>query len=329
MASKPIKDDNILGYLKRRQFDGRQHTARRYLHLNDAAMIHYAKNCPQVHRVEGLFLPVKAETNLTVEEKHLIHAWSFVKGVLSHNPHVKHSFTIIDGTDWETSKQSEEFELAIEFINVFYSNGSWTIVVCLDEMKRMKKATHYFLNNQFHKKKIFLLEFHDNYPPRLVIDKIAQSIKFTSNQGAPYLFYSNRIFPSVNAVSDPNIEYPVSAAFMMDDVIWYVPRPGRHHHILHSYEYGVFKETAKDKTLHHGFLTNHGNYVSRKRAMFMAARNSQIKGMGTFKMEYVSLSETPHTDADHRFGGIINPQHDCPIKMYSVCEVGLFSEDVW
>lgn len=329
MAARPIKDDNILGYLQRRTFSDCPRVEPRRLRVDDELIIEYANKSVAVTRMDGLFKPMFESDGLTEYEKLLIHAMAFVAGMLTANPGLNQSVTIIDGTNWEDSVQSEKFELAVEFVVLIYSKGKYTAIVSLDQMKRMKKATHYFLRNKFFKRKLFLIEFDPTATTRQILKNISASIQHTVERGAPYLFYTNLIKNELCKIYDTDNEYPVNAAFLVDDVIWSVPRPGRHHHILHSYEYGVFQDNAKNKKSYPGFLTNHGNFVSRKRAMFLAMRNHQIKGMGSFKMDYVTLAEVPHEIPEQRQGGLFNPKYDPHNQFYSICEVGLFSEDVW
>lgn len=77
-----------------------------------------------------------------------------------------------------------------------------------------------------------------------------------------------------------------------DGLIFSLPQPSRHAHILHHAEFPVGK--ANDESEIQGFLCNNGSFLDRRNAYNLAATNGQLR---------------------RRLGGYDGPE--------------LFSEDLW
>jgi hypothetical protein len=66
----------------------------------------------------------------------------------------------------------------------------------------------------------------------------------------------------------------VAAAIMVDDVVAFVPQPGRHHHVMHSlWHQGVKTPAGPDKQ---GFVTSAGRFVGREEARKIAEEAKQL-----------------------------------------------------
>ena len=81
-------------------------------------------------------------------------------------------------------------------------------------------------------------------------------------------------------MTEPKLEFIISAAVQHEEVIFSLPRPNRHYHIVHKmYDMGLPK-TAQQ---HQGFLTTTGRFLDRKEAATLALSNGQIS-----KLKFVS-----------------------------------------
>jgi hypothetical protein len=68
------------------------------------------------------------------------------------------------------------------------------------------------------------------------------------------------------------------------DIVWYAPRPLRHHNVLWIMgDYGVSSSDLAE--CKQGFMTNHGRFLTRSLALILAQRNGQLprNADGTFK----------------------------------------------
>lgn len=68
-------------------------------------------------------------------------------------------------------------------------------------------------------------------------------------------------------------ELIISAAVYHEGLIFSMPRPNRHHHIVHKlHDMGLPKTTQR----YQGFVTTTGRFVDRKEAAVIALANGQI-----------------------------------------------------
>lgn len=133
-------------------------------------------------------------------------------------------------------------------------------------------------------------------------------------------------------------EYPVAAATWIADKVFFVPRPYRHHDVVQSQEYHEYKAKNLDAMSIQGFITNHRNFVSRKRAMEMAVRcKSFLDPMSLvvsnqMEMAYSEIEKQNPPDKlaelALRFMGI-HQEADTGRDGYVMRDVALFSEDMW
>lgn len=79
----------------------------------------------------------------------------------------------------------------------------------------------------------------------------------------------------------------VAAAVKWNDLIFTVPKPGRHHHILHAMDaIGIHpQEVARSEQ---GFLTDSGKFMGRVSALAMALDAKQLIKPATHPTELFS-----------------------------------------
>lgn len=69
------------------------------------------------------------------------------------------------------------------------------------------------------------------------------------------------------------METIAAAAIVFDDVVWSLPAPHRHYHIIEKH----FKETGKNGSGKQGFVTSAGRFVDRYQAASLAYDAKQIE----------------------------------------------------
>lgn len=65
----------------------------------------------------------------------------------------------------------------------------------------------------------------------------------------------------------------LQAAIQQDGQIYTLPRPNRHHHIIHGPMTGIYQRSASVQ----GFLTSAGEFVNREEAARLVLKSGQIK----------------------------------------------------
>ena len=65
----------------------------------------------------------------------------------------------------------------------------------------------------------------------------------------------------------------LQAAIQQDGQLYTLPRPNRHHHIIHGPMTGIYQRSASVQ----GFLTSAGGFVDREEAARLALKSGQIK----------------------------------------------------
>jgi hypothetical protein len=71
----------------------------------------------------------------------------------------------------------------------------------------------------------------------------------------------------------PNDRYIVAAAIKQDGMVCFVPRPGRHHHVIRAMATAGIPIPINGQQ---GFVTSDGLFVDRRRARKIAAQAGQI-----------------------------------------------------
>jgi len=71
-------------------------------------------------------------------------------------------------------------------------------------------------------------------------------------------------------------EMILCAAIKIGDLVLSVPRPGRHHTIIHAWFALTYQQMGKRDDEEQGFLTTKGRFVGRKEAWIIAAEAGQV-----------------------------------------------------
>jgi hypothetical protein len=140
--------------------------------------------------------------------------------------------------------------------------------------------------------------------------------------------YGSAIVRAVEATNTIDNEYPIAAANYLDGVVWYVDRPHRHHHILQSQEFQEAVAGRSHDGIIQGFLTNHGNFVTRYRAMLMALDNRMIVDTPEMAVNLGRHEQKAFHPEEEKMGGILRDQ-DAGWGGFRVAVVPLFSEDLF
>jgi hypothetical protein len=319
------KDPPVVGLVKKKAFSLLPHTRSTMLNpYIDHSLVEFNENCAVTFRIAGLSAPIELPS-LDAPEGLCKKALATVLYVLRKHPELHClPFTIFDGTTWEKAVATRTFGLDIQFINVFWRNEKPVLGVRLAERKVVKNSKHYHLNNTIAFSIIF------EYDPDLSEDQNLLNMRKAvehPNSGAAFSEYGECIAAALADTCRPELEYPVAAASYLDDVIWYVDRPGRHHHVVHSKEYMDVKQGRHNDEVQ-GFLTNHGNFVTRYRGMLMAVTNGMIIDTPAIEVGLKGCEEKMYRDIERHMGGILR-EEDRMAAGYRVADVALFSEDLW
>lgn len=318
MASK--EDRHVVGLVKKVPFNN---PARKRELTVGNPLREFNQNTKNVIRFNGLSDPV-LKPNQSTEELLVRKAFVAVQGILKkHAPLQGIPFTIIDGTSWMDSEAMVEFGLDILYINVYWDRETPVIAVMLGWQKAIKDSRIYRVNNGIEHPVIF------EYDTRLAdIDMFIRIGNACDRQPVSEISYDHAFIfmDALVTTFQGAIEYPVAAATYLDDVIWYVERPHRHFHIAQSTEVHAAQDLLRAKGVNpsilHGFLTNHGNFVSRKRGMYQALMHRTIIDTPEMMVAVSFSKEESH------FAGLLQPE-DMGYNGHRISEVSLFSEDLW
>ncbi|HEX9135949.1 MAG TPA: hypothetical protein VF905_03255 [Nitrospirota bacterium] len=323
------KEELPVGLVKKKAFSLLPHTRSTMLNPRiEVSLIEFNENTSTVFRVAGLSAPIEIP-DMDAPEALCKKALAASVFVLRNHPELhKVPFTIIDGTTWDKVVPTRTFGLDIQFINIFWQGEKPVIAVQLAERKLVKTAGKSFhLNSGIGFPIIFQYD-----PDRSEDENLLHMRRAVGRpgSGAAFYEYGQCIVDALVQTCRPELEYPVAAASYLNDVIWYVDRPGRHHHVIHSQEYLAEKKdrSADDANEVQGFLTNHGNFVGRYRGMLLAVRNNMIIDTPPFLVGLKSCEEKMYREIEQHMGGIIR-EEDRQAGGYRVADVALFSEDMW
>lgn len=295
----------------------------------------FNRNSMHLVRVPRLSSPVEY-TAPHVTEMLCRKAFEIAQNVIIHRPQmVNIPFTIIDGTPWGDSVPSKKPGLDIVYINVFWQDCSPVIAVCIGS-RRIVKNSKVFRTEEEKNRYSIIFEWvmHETEE-----ESSARMLKAITNSTNYHLLksFGTCIAKAISKTCDIGTEYPVAAAVYLDDVIWYADRPYRHPHIVHAVEYLKAKNIGKprdpnDPTAREvqGFITNHGNFVTRYRAMYQALKYRMILDAEelTLKIGPSSVKQRFENEIETKMGGILKPE-DSLKDGYQIAMTGLFTEDVW
>jgi hypothetical protein len=322
------EDEMVVGLVKKKAFANPAHVRSTILNPCVAhSLVEFNENTAIVFRIAGLSKPVEMPS-LETPEVLCKKALAAVIYVLRNHPELHQvPFTIIDGTNWADAVATRTFGLDIQFVNVLWQGTKPVVAIQLAERKLVKTGKVYHLNNTVSFPIIF------QYDPDLTEAENNQRLHRAAGlpgNGAAFYEYGQCIIEALFQTCRPELEYPVAAASYLDDVVWYVDRPGRHHHVIHSKEYLDVKRSLKEGNGEEvqGFLTNHGNFVNRYRGMLLAVRNNMIVDTPPFLVGLTCCEEKMYREIERDMGGIIR-EEDRQAGGYRVADVALFSEDMW
>ena len=289
-------------------------------------------SCKRVFRVAGLSSPVQ-DMNPQTTEILCRRAFIFVKQFLLENPQKQGlPFTLLDGTPYDALVPNEQFGMDVLAISVFW-NGDRAVIANVIGARKMLKTKSTWASVQVDASmQCVVFEWDQNVDEFETVRLMRNSI-FSSTNFQLLKNYGTAIVRAVEETINQENEYPIAAANYLDGVVWYVERPHRHHHILQSQEYqDMLKNSGypadKADGVVQGFLTNHGNFVTRYRAMLMAVENSMIVNTPEMSVGIAANGDKMFQPIEARMGGIIRP-NDQTGKGFRVCVVPLFSEDLF
>uniref|UniRef100_A0AAU7PF42 Uncharacterized protein n=1 Tax=Burkholderia phage vB_BgluM-SURPRISE13 TaxID=3159457 RepID=A0AAU7PF42_9VIRU len=281
----------------------------------------------RVYRLPGLSSPI---TDMNPQTTELLCRRSiiYVKQFLLENPQKRGmSFTLLDGTPWSDIVPNELFGMDVIAISVFW-NGDIPIIACILGPRKMIKTPSTWASSVIDASlNVVVFECNPDEDDFETVRKMRNAI-FSSTNFQLLKNYGTAIVRAVEETIDQENEYPIAAANYLDDVVWYVERPHRHHHILQSKEFQDAIAGRSHDLIVQGFLTNHGNFVTRYRAMLMAIDNRMIVDTPEMSVGIAANGDKMFQPIEARMGGIIR-QNDETGKGFRVCVVPLFSEDLF
>lgn len=231
--------------------------------------------------------------------------------------------TIMDGTSWVDAVATDKPKFGILYANVHWEDDQILMVVMLG-YQRTYKTGKLFRIQDGAATPVFV-RFKPDESSVLVSARVTDYLNRRQYDPVSYQD-SSLVMYSLAGCCNPMMEYPVAAAALLDGVVWFAERPYRHHHIVHSPEYltakkMIPKRLKPEEREVQGFLTNHGNFVHRKRAMHMAASQAML-----VSSEGCIVSQGRMRNFEH--GGIIQ-EADAHRDGMLVVNIDLFSEDIW
>lgn len=302
------------------------------------SLTEFNQNTAYIVRVENMSQPVVGPHYGTKEELCLKAVRIAAKTISSRYELLGVPFTIVDGTPWDKVTASQ-WGLDIVFINVFWDLGQPVIAVMLGKRKRIKCSKVYHMEDNASQFPL-IFPIATWWTEEMLTESVKANVeKFNQNQkgrGAIYpeeMFYFQHldvIWSSLKHTVVERVEYPIAAATYLNGVVWYVDRPYRHFHIVHSMEYLEAKEKIEPEKqlMIQGFLTNHGNFVTRRRAMHMAATKGIVINSGGIVLIMTRSDLKKRHDVEAQMGGLLF-MSDLTNDGYPVAETPLYSEDLW
>lgn len=286
--------------------------------------LQFTENAPCLFRVDRFSAPTEAA--YAVGELILAkRCYASVLQILKENPGRRLvDFTVIDGTTWYDAVEHNQAVCPIA-ANVMWDGKVALMTVLLGYQNTVKTSKLFHMRTGYTWPIYFRFQLGEDD------EEVHRRITYyINNRNQIPLTYADS-FLMATALSrcfNPMAEYPVAAATKLDDFVWYVDRPYRHHHVIHSPEYLQARkevlarpEAKLERFEVQGFLTNHGNFVSRKRAMYMAVKHRTTIDSEGAQVKNGFTTKDPYT-------GIIQ-EEDMSDYGVRICMTDLFSEDLW
>lgn len=272
----------------------------------------------RVIRVPGLTggtLP-KSESRVTALASHV---FEILRMVFRDNEHlIGTDLTVLDGTTWYDGVAVNVPVLDVDFVNVLWNGYTAHVVVAMTNLKTIKHEMFY--RRRIGETAYVTFHFDIREPtPSIYIISYGAGITLPTN----YFAKGGVGVDAMNRIDSPLLEYPVAAATLLGGTVWYVERPYRHDHIVFAEEFLKEKDRLNIGVGTQGFLTNHGNFIGRKRAMVMAVENRMIIDMHPVEIG-VSYTYDPK-----RYSGLIQNSDRLLGDGFRIANVSLFSEDMW
>lgn len=286
----------------------------------------FATNAKHVYRCEGLSRPIY-EINPQVTEQLCMRALAYVNQFMGENPKKQgRDLVLMDGTAWANVTPSETFGFDVMWICVFWKMDIPTVAIVTGPRKWMKAQTQWSLTveSSF---QVTILKYDPRESEYDVTQKLRNAI-FSSTNFRQLKDYGTPIVQAVEATIDQQNEYPIAAANYLDGVVWYVDRPHRHHHILQSKEFQDAMVGRNHDNVIQGFLTNHGNFVTRYRAMLMAIDNKMIVDTPEMSVQLTRHEQKAFRHEEAQMGGVLR-ETDAGWGGFRVAVCPLFSEDLF
>lgn len=292
--------------------------------------LHFHLNTDKLIRVQGLSEPQIAPP-YGHWDFHAERAVDAIYTVLRANPVlIGQSFSIGDGTNWVDGKPTGSSGSDILYINVHWSGKKALVILCLGWSQTFKTGKLMRIWDPENQLKVaYEFDLHLLFPDIMKIVKLA--IRAAAEKKGRGDLHAVASVAAYEETMEPRHEYPIAAATYLDDVVWYADRPYRHHHVIHSHEFLTFKD-ARGNTMRpeQGFLTNHGNFINRKRAMLLVMQSTKHCMLVAPEQVAVALAYLhPFSQVmDRRFFGLPHLLDD-PVYGLAMGGTDLFSEDIW
>lgn len=286
----------------------------------------FAKTCKYVYRLGGLTQPIY-EMNPQTTEALCMRALMVVEQFIQQNPEKKgRDITLMDGTPWTDITNSEVFGYDIIYICLFWKLDKPIVAILTAPRKWQKTAGTMCSHVVEETMQTTIVEYDENDEDVTRLYKVRNAI-FSQTNFKLLRDFGTPIVRAVEATTDHENEYPIAAANCVDGVVWYVDRPHRHHHILQSKEYWEIHQGRQENEVQ-GFLTNHGNFVTRYRAMLMAVDNKMIVDTPQMSVMLTGYKAKRFHEIDDQAGGILRDRDHARLG-YLVSVTPLFSEDLF
>lgn len=293
--------------------------------INDL-LYRFVKGCKHVYRLGGLTQPVYEVSPQTTESL-CMRAILVAEQFMRQNPEKKgRDFVLMDGTPWSDVVNSELYGYDILYICVFWKQDKPVIAIITGPRKWQKTEGTMCSHIVEQSMQFTIIQYDEDEEDIAQLYRLRNAI-FSQTNFRLLKDFGTAIIQAVEATIDRENEYPVAAANWVDGVVWYVDRPHRHHHILQSREYQE-AYAGQQRNEVQGFLTNHGNFVTRYRAMLMAVDNKMIVDTPTMSVMLTRCESKLFHQEDPKMGGIWR-ERDMDERGYLISVTPLFSEDLF
>lgn len=290
----------------------------------------FHEHTPYIYRGEGLSGPINVEggffDRLTDQ---CVRITNYIRALINvHRALVGRHFTVIDGTMYDKIPETERLGRDVIFTNVHWRGSIMYLVFMIGERRWHKEPTLWFEENRTARHCVAMRIDSIRRDPELRFMVHRALLNHQSNE-MQMSYYGLMVQGAIDRLMQPRAEceFPIAAAVYCKGRVAWADRPYRHHHVVQSAEFHDLKALTKDTAIQ-GFLTNHGNFVTRRRALYQVHQRGVVLMAGELGVTLERMADSSKDPREGDMGGILDLEDYHP-RGYVVTQCGLFSEDLW